>query len=70
MDEEMKKQVVKIEGKYAARFKKWYHLQWRYIGVRKAWREDMLSFNTERYTMHDTKELADQRLIDFFPKEV
>ena len=66
----MKKQVVKIEGRYAARFKKWYHIQWRYIGIRKTWKESMLCFEAEEYILHDSKELADQRLIDFFPKEV
>lgn len=30
-------QIVKHNDIYLARFKKWYHLKWRYIGTMTAW---------------------------------
>ena len=27
----MKKQIVELGGYYAIRYKKWYHIRWRYI---------------------------------------
>ena len=32
-------QIVKHNDIYLARFKKWYHLKWRYIGTMTAWTE-------------------------------
>lgn len=33
----MKSEIVKINNKYAVRFKKWYHLTWRYMGITTDW---------------------------------
>ena len=29
----MRGEIVKVNDKFAARFKRWYHLRWRYIGI-------------------------------------
>ena len=33
----MKQQIVKIGDSYAARYKKWWHIQWRYVGELYSW---------------------------------
>jgi len=29
----MKGEIVKVNGKYVARIKRWYNIRWRYIGI-------------------------------------
>jgi len=55
------KQVVKINNKYAARYKKWYHFHWKYIGIEESW----LKFNYN-FILVDTKEEACEKLRKWF----
>lgn len=58
------KQVVKIEeNKYAARFKKWYYFNWRYIGM-----ESTHSKYNYSFVLVASKEEACQKLKYWFLK--
>jgi hypothetical protein len=60
-----KKQVIKVNDKYAARYKKWWQISWTYIGIDETWSERYL-YNS--YVLEDTKEAACNKLKRWFPK--
>ena len=55
----MKTEVIEVNGMYLARFKRWYHKKWRYIGNLYNW-TDMGNIN--QYCMLGKKEYAEERL--------
>lgn len=59
-----KKEVVRINGKYAARFKKWWQLDWRYIG--QSYTHLNLSRNSD-YILEENIEDANAKLKIWFP---
>lgn len=62
----MKKEVVNVNGKYAARFKRWYHIRWRYIGNAHTWNESEIKGSSLILTNDYYK--AEKKLNDWFPK--
>ena len=65
LDFSIKKQVVKVNDKYAARYKKWWQLEWTYIGQNHTWDKDYLH---NGFILLDTKEEACVRLNNWLPK--
>lgn len=61
----MKKQIVKINDKYAARIKKWYHIRWRYLGIITFWIEIP---DDASAILVDTIKEAESKYYTFFPK--
>ena len=59
-----KKQVVKVNDKYAARYRKWYQFSWRYLGQAAIWDKTELH---QDFILTDTKEAACSKLKRFFP---
>lgn len=60
-----KKQIVKVGDFYAARYKKWYQLSWRYLGNRYVWNKKQLG---QPYVLCFTHEEALLKLKCRFPK--
>lgn len=60
-----KKQVVKVNDKYAARYKKWWQISWTYIGINSTWSKKYLFAD---YVLEPTKEAACNKLSKWFPK--
>jgi hypothetical protein len=56
----MKKEIIKIGNGYCARYKKWYNLNWRYIGINYSHRKPMLGM------LHLTEESAIDSLNRMF----
>ena len=60
----MKKEIVRVNDRYAVRYKRWYHLRWRYIGHNYIW---------FKYDLHKdfitcrTYEESKNKLDRFFP---
>jgi hypothetical protein len=61
---ETKKEVVKVNDKFAARYKKWWQISWRYIGIQSSWGRSKLN---RIYVLEDTKEDACYKLKMWFP---
>ena len=59
LDFSTKKQIVKVNDKYAARYKKWWQFSWRYIGINYTWSERCLHYD---FVLCDTKEQACEKL--------
>jgi len=65
LDFSTKKQVVKVNDKYAARYKKWWQLSWRYVGINDVWSGRYLTYC---FVLTDTKEQACEKLNNWLPK--
>jgi hypothetical protein len=50
--------------------KKWYWLNWKYLGVYKMWPQHYVNHDTAGFIIHPTKESAEYILSEFFPKKV
>ena len=63
----MKAQIIKMNGKYAARYKRWYQFQWSYLSLTYIWtdREDIV-----RYCLMDTELEAEYLLTTVLPEIV
>tara|TARA_R110002051_G_scaffold288934_1_gene351820 strand:+ start:69 stop:341 length:273 start_codon:yes stop_codon:yes gene_type:complete len=61
---ETKKEVVKVNDKYAARYKKWWQISWRYIGIDCVWGKSKLNRD---YVLENTEEEAFYKLKKWFP---
>ena len=63
----MKAQIIKMNGKYAARYKRWYQFQWHYLSLNYTWtaREPVM-----RYCLMDTELEAEYRLTTVLPEIV
>jgi hypothetical protein len=66
----MKKEIVRLRKGYVARVKKWYQLEWRYIGIYKLWPFSYLDHESFPLCYLKTEDQARQRLHDFFPKKL
>lgn len=62
----MKTEIIKVGDMYAARYKKWYHLRWRYIGRIHSWTGKSILRNS--YMLESSVEKAQKRIDDFFIK--
>jgi hypothetical protein len=62
-----KKQVVKVNDKYAARYKKWWQINWTYIGIESTWSKRHL---LKDYVLEEKKEAACNKLKRWFPEVV
>jgi len=58
-----KKQVVKVNDKYAARYKKWWQTNWIYIGINSTWSKTHLHCD---FVLEETKEAACEKLKKWF----
>ncbi len=63
----MNKQVIKVNGQYAARYKKWYHTKWRYIVMAHSHPEKNAG---KPYCLLPTEQEAKDRLSEWFPQIV
>ncbi len=61
----MKKQIIKINGRYYPRYKKWYHLRWRYVGNYSWW----LNYYHSWLGEYDI-DIARYKLHIFFNREI
>jgi len=62
-----KKQVVQVNDKYAARYRKWWQKEWRYIGRNLTWSKRDLR---QDFVLEESKEAACQKLKRWFPEVV
>jgi hypothetical protein len=62
-----KKQVVQVNDKYAARYKKWWQKEWTYIGINSVWSKRGLHQN---FVLEESKEAAYKKLKRWFPEVV
>lgn len=60
----MEKQIIKHGDKFAARYKKWYHLRWRYIGLSYTWN------SINEYVLTNTYDKALDKIINWFPETI
>ena len=60
----MKTEIIKYENQYAARYKKWYHLRWRYIGLRYTW------LHAHDFCLTQTYEQALEKINNWFTEIV
>lgn len=65
----LKTQVVRVgDGKFAARYKRWYNLSWTYIGINYNWKSFTLK---DGYVVVDSEEEACKKIKEkFFEIEV
>lgn len=57
-----KKQIVKVANRYAARYKKWYQLSWRYTNCRYSYKR------LNGYVLFDTRLEAVENIDEYFSK--
>lgn len=57
----MKKEIVQSRIGYYARYKKWYHIRWRYIGINHTW------IHPYGFCASSTYQEAQEKLDYFFP---
>ena len=62
-----KKQVVQVNDKYAARYKKWWQKEWTYIGINLTWSKRHLH---QDFVLEESKEAACKKLKRWFPEVV
>ena len=59
----MERQIIKYGNQYAARYKKWYHLHWRYIGRITTW----INFNEYNvFILCESEREAEDRMNKLF----
>jgi len=63
----MKKQIVKIGDKFAARQRKNRWCKWKYLGINCIWKEDYLT-EIQKYCLVDSEEEAEKK-FKWFNKE-
>lgn len=62
----MKKEIVKIRGKFAARYKRWYYFNWVYISI--AGNTYYERTFVKDFCLVETQEEAEIRISSYFGK--